>query len=120
MQVDKFAIECGDLGDLQKVIVGHDGDGFGAGWFLKKVIIRPVMTPEDDSDDVNDDDVTKRKYVFACDRWLDAGEDDKKIERELMLLEEKEKKATERESFVKCVCVVYGVQSCNGLVYVFS
>ena len=96
-QVDKFALECGDLGDLTKVVVGHDGEGFGAGWFLKKIIVRPVLTPDDDRDDVDDDDVSKRKYLFVCERWLDAGEDDKKIERELLLVEKEEKKPKESE-----------------------
>lgn len=80
--------------------MGHDGDGFGAGWFLKRIVVRPVLTPDDDRDDIDDDDVTKRKYVFVCDRWLDAGEDDAKIERKLQVLEKEEKKPLESESLL--------------------
>ena len=41
--VDKFRVKLptltSDDGDLRKIHIGHDGKGFGAGWFLDKVII---------------------------------------------------------------------------------
>jgi hypothetical protein len=41
--------------DLKRVVVGHDGKGFGAGWFLDKVVVKPG----EDGDS---------KYIFHCDR----------------------------------------------------
>jgi lipoxygenase homology domain-containing protein 1 len=32
-----FGVECADLGNLTKIRIGHDGAGFGSGWFLDKV-----------------------------------------------------------------------------------
>lgn len=34
---DVFGVECEDLGNLTKIRIGHDGSGFGSGWFLDKV-----------------------------------------------------------------------------------
>ena len=64
----------------------------GAGWFLDKVVIKPVdkSKSDDDDNDDDDDDDAGRRFVFACDRWLDVGEDDHLIERELMRLEKEE------------------------------
>ncbi|ELT98105.1 hypothetical protein CAPTEDRAFT_225952 [Capitella teleta] len=67
---DIFEIEAVDLMELTRVVVGHDGKGFGAGWYLDKVAVKPGEDAEN-------------KYVFNCGRWLDKGEDDAKIEREL-------------------------------------
>ena len=89
-------LEAGDLGDVEKVIIGHDGDGAGAGWFLDKVVIKPLdKSKNDDQDDDGDDDGEDgddgaKKYIFVCNRWLDVGEDDEAIERELMRVEKEE------------------------------
>ncbi|XP_013396607.1 lipoxygenase homology domain-containing protein 1 isoform X2 [Lingula anatina] len=69
-QSDTFSLEAVDLGQLKSVVVGHDGTGAGSGWFLDKVVIKD---PQD------------HEYTFECDRWLDEGEDDGLIERELQL-----------------------------------
>lgn len=34
---DIFGVESSDLGELTKLRIGHDGTGFGSGWFLDKV-----------------------------------------------------------------------------------
>jgi hypothetical protein len=68
-QTDTFSLDCMDLGELKKIRIGHDGSGFGAGWFLDKVIIENTSNNE--------------KWFFNCNRWLAADEDDKQIEREL-------------------------------------
>eukprot|EP01106_Pelomyxa_sp_JSP_P002219 TRINITY_DN133_c0_g1_i13.p1 TRINITY_DN133_c0_g1~~TRINITY_DN133_c0_g1_i13.p1 ORF type:complete len:346 (-),score=66.93 TRINITY_DN133_c0_g1_i13:78-1115(-) len=65
--VDKFVLDCPPLGDLQRIIIGHDNTGPGPAWFLDKVIITEG----------------KDTWTFTCDRWLAKDEDDKKIEREL-------------------------------------
>ncbi len=66
---DKFGIEAVDLGDLVKLRIGHDGSGFGSGWFLENIIVTNEKTGE--------------KWIFNCNRWLDKGEDDGLIVREL-------------------------------------
>uniref|UniRef100_A0A3Q2GX79 Oxygen-regulated protein 1 n=1 Tax=Equus caballus TaxID=9796 RepID=A0A3Q2GX79_HORSE len=68
-QTDTFSLEAVHLGDLYKIVIGHDGLGPGNGWFLEDVIVK--------------DPTTNREYTFFCHRWLDQGEDDGKIVREL-------------------------------------
>ena len=46
--MDRFVFECGDLGDIEKVIVGHDGKGIGAGWFLDKVVVKVIDSDDDE------------------------------------------------------------------------
>ncbi len=67
-----FVIEAVDLGELKKVIVGHDGKGVGSGWLLEKVVIQPSLEAE---------------FVFHCHQWLDEGEEDGLLERVLHLQE---------------------------------
>ena len=35
-QRDSFGIECVELGAIKRITIGHDGSGFGSGWFLDK------------------------------------------------------------------------------------
>ncbi|XP_074641254.1 lipoxygenase homology domain-containing protein 1-like [Tubulanus polymorphus] len=85
-QIDNFEVEAVSLGQLVKVIVGHDGAGPGLGWFLDKVIIKEHA-------DAN----SHEEYVFPCGRWLDEGEDDGKLVRELKVQEEYMQDHIERE-----------------------
>ncbi|XP_055968457.1 oxygen-regulated protein 1 [Sorex fumeus] len=68
-QTDTFSLETVYLGTLSKIAIGHDGLGPGNGWFLEDVVIM--------------DPTTNHEYAFFCHRWLDQGEDDGKIAREL-------------------------------------
>ncbi|KAM6410328.1 oxygen-regulated protein 1 [Pluvialis apricaria] len=68
-QTDVFAVEAVHLGHLYKIVIGHSGLGSGNGWFLDKVVIK--------------DPVTDLDYTFLCHRWLDQGQDDGNIAREL-------------------------------------
>ncbi|XP_062045872.1 oxygen-regulated protein 1 [Lepus europaeus] len=68
-QTDTFFLEAVHLGDLYKIVIGHDGLGPGNGWFLEDVVVK--------------DPTTSHEYTFFCHRWLDQGEDDGKIVREL-------------------------------------
>ncbi|KAM5281079.1 oxygen-regulated protein 1 [Ctenodactylus gundi] len=68
-QTDTFFLEAVHLGELYKIVICHDGLGPGNGWFLDDVVVK--------------DPTTNREYVFFCHRWLDQGEDDGKIVREL-------------------------------------
>ena len=56
-------------------MIGHDGVGHGAGWFLDKIEVIE-----------KDSEKNFPEFVFPCSRWLDDHEDDKKTERELRLL----------------------------------
>ena len=69
-QVDDFKIEALDLGQLAKLQIEHDNKGFGAGWFLEKVIVTKLS----DSTSVE----------FPCSQWLDKKKGDKLISRELL------------------------------------
>nr|XP_026691111.1 lipoxygenase homology domain-containing protein 1-like isoform X2 [Ciona intestinalis] len=67
-QIDIFEVEAVHLGELTKIEIGHNGIGHGNGWFLHKVLIK-------------ESEISPRDYVFFCNRWLDDGQDDGKIER---------------------------------------
>uniref|UniRef100_I3JKU2 Lipoxygenase homology PLAT domains 1 n=1 Tax=Oreochromis niloticus TaxID=8128 RepID=I3JKU2_ORENI len=66
--IDVFTVEAVDLGPLKKLRIGHDNNG-SAGWFLDWVEI--------------DAPSLGQKLHFPCGRWLDRGEDDGAIIREL-------------------------------------
>ncbi|XP_043395558.1 oxygen-regulated protein 1 [Chelonia mydas] len=68
-QTDLFLLEAVHLGNLYKIVIGHSGIGSGNGWFLEKIVVK--------------DPVTDLDYSFLCHRWLDQGEEDGKIVREL-------------------------------------
>ncbi|XP_032775722.1 LOW QUALITY PROTEIN: oxygen-regulated protein 1 [Strigops habroptila] len=70
-QTDIFAVEAVHLGHLYKIVIGHNGLGSGNGWFLDKVVIK--------------DPITDLDYTFLCHRWLDQGQDDGNIVRELFV-----------------------------------
>ncbi|KAK1884574.1 Lipoxygenase like domain containing protein 1, partial [Dissostichus eleginoides] len=68
--IDEFIVEAVDIGPLKKLRVGHDNRGGGsAGWFLDWVEI--------------DAPSLGQKLRFPCGRWLDKGEDDGAIIRDL-------------------------------------
>ena len=69
--VDVFKIEAVSLKKLKKILIGHNGKQAGAGWFLKKVVVKQ-------------DGNSKYDQVFECNRWLAVDEDDGLIVRELV------------------------------------
>ncbi|XP_038664393.1 uncharacterized protein LOC119972132 [Scyliorhinus canicula] len=73
-QTDIFSLKAVHLGNLQKLVIGHDGLGAGNGWFLEKVT-------------VTDTEKDSKGFIFPCHRWLDQAEDDGKIARELFVAE---------------------------------
>uniref|UniRef100_A0A8D3A845 Lipoxygenase homology PLAT domains 1 n=1 Tax=Scophthalmus maximus TaxID=52904 RepID=A0A8D3A845_SCOMX len=66
--IDEFTVEAVDIGMLKKLRIGHDNHG-SAGWFLDWVEI--------------DAPSLGQKLRFPCGRWLDKGEDDGAIIRDL-------------------------------------
>ena len=65
----RFTFTEKDLGDLEKVIIGHDNSGAGAAWMLTQVLVKSIRT--------ND------LYLFPCGQWFDKSSGDLKIVREL-------------------------------------
>ncbi|KAL4660900.1 lipoxygenase homology domain-containing protein 1-like [Arapaima gigas] len=68
-QLDKFMIELPNLGKLLKLRIWHEKRFPFAGWHLSKVTLMKTLT--------------KEKYTFPCERWLDVNEDDNEVIREL-------------------------------------
>ncbi|XP_062424526.1 lipoxygenase homology domain-containing protein 1-like [Rhea pennata] len=71
-QMDIFCIKAVSLGELEKVLISHDGTGPGSGWFLDKIVIKHKEGKE------------AQEVVFPCNRWLDEYQEDGKTERELI------------------------------------
>ncbi|XP_039698362.1 lipoxygenase homology domain-containing protein 1 isoform X1 [Pteropus medius] len=67
--IEKFRIELPDLGRLYKIRAWHDRRSPGSGWHLERMTLMNTLT--------------KNKYNFNCNRWLDANEDDNEIVREM-------------------------------------
>ncbi|XP_030300550.1 lipoxygenase homology domain-containing protein 1 [Calypte anna] len=84
-QMDIFCIKAVSLGDLEKVLISHDGAGPGNGWFLDKIVIKHKEGKE------------AQEVVFPCNRWLDEYQDDGKTERELIA----NKDVYSKEAFLK-------------------
>ena len=55
--MDVFTIEAVDMINLTKVMVGHEGEGHGKGWFLDKVIVKESTDAQ-------------QQYVFMCERYI--------------------------------------------------
>ncbi|KAM6219878.1 lipoxygenase homology domain-containing protein 1 isoform 3-T3 [Rhynchocyon petersi] len=68
-KIEKFTIEIPDLGMFYKIRVWHDRRSPGSGWHLERMTLMNTLT--------------KDKYNFNCNRWLDANEDDNDIVREM-------------------------------------
>ncbi|KAM5220871.1 lipoxygenase homology domain-containing protein 1 isoform 1-T1 [Hipposideros larvatus] len=66
---EKFRIEIPDLGRFYKIRTWHNSMIAGAGWHLERMTLMNTLT--------------KDKYNFNCNRWLDANEDDNEIVREM-------------------------------------
>ncbi|XP_044898137.1 lipoxygenase homology domain-containing protein 1 isoform X3 [Felis catus] len=67
--IEKFRIELPDLGRFYKIRAWHDRRSPGSGWHLERMTLMNTLT--------------KDKYNFNCNRWLDANEDDNEIVREM-------------------------------------
>ncbi|XP_076018180.1 lipoxygenase homology domain-containing protein 1 [Genypterus blacodes] len=68
-QIDKFMIEMPDIGRLRKLRIWHEKRNPFSGWHLAQVTLMNVLT--------------KEKYSFECNRWLDINEDDNEIIRDM-------------------------------------
>jgi len=66
---DLFGLEDVDVGDVKKILIGHDNKGFGPGWFLGRIFLKNLTR-----------DV---QWRFNGNRWLATDEGDKKTSVEL-------------------------------------
>ena len=60
------------------------------GWHLKEVVV--------------ESQANSRKWLFECNRWLNKFEDDGKIERELVAIEQPKTKKTLNQMDPHCKC----------------
>ncbi len=65
--MDKFKIDCADLGNIYKFKIRHDNAGISPDWLLSKVEVIDGI----------------RTYLFYCEQWLAKGKGDSKLERTL-------------------------------------
>nr|CAD2184395.1 unnamed protein product [Meloidogyne enterolobii] len=63
------------FGILKKLTIGHDCKGYGAGIFIDRIM---VTEDEEASEDC-------RQFLFLCNKWLDSGQVDGKLERTIRL-----------------------------------
>nr|XP_014352354.1 PREDICTED: lipoxygenase homology domain-containing protein 1 [Latimeria chalumnae] len=68
-QTDRFNLEMLDLGELNKVRIGHDNTGISAGWLLDRVEIT--------------NSATGVATIFPCGKWMDKKRGDRELFREL-------------------------------------
>jgi len=66
--IDKFILEVGEIGKLERMILGHDGKGVGSGWYVDEL---EIYDPEGGI-----------KYKFSLRRWLDVNEGDRQLQVE--------------------------------------
>ena len=48
-QYDVFTISAVDLGQLEQVVVGHDGEGLSSSWLLDKIVVKRSDNAEKES-----------------------------------------------------------------------
>uniref|UniRef100_A0A915E863 Uncharacterized protein n=1 Tax=Ditylenchus dipsaci TaxID=166011 RepID=A0A915E863_9BILA len=74
-QSDTFQVDVPTrLGVIGRLTVGHEHTGYGAGIFIDRILV----TEESD-------DEKGRQFLFLCNKWLDSGQVDGKIERSIRL-----------------------------------
>lgn len=70
-RTDVFRLESFDIGEVDRIRIGHDNAGVGAAWYLKDVRI--------------EEEETKKSWKFLCNRWLAKDEGDGATEAEFTL-----------------------------------
>ncbi|KAF5919113.1 hypothetical protein HPG69_003751, partial [Diceros bicornis minor] len=76
-------IELPDLGRFYKIRAWHDKRNPGSGWHLERVRCAILGVGRTSFQMTLMNTLTKDKYNFNCNRWLDANEDDNEIVREM-------------------------------------
>ena len=60
------------VGEVKKILIGHDRKELGSGWYLDNVVLNDLKE--------------NVSYKFKCERWLSSRDGDGKTARELDLL----------------------------------
>uniref|UniRef100_A0A2R8ZLG0 Lipoxygenase homology domain-containing protein 1 n=1 Tax=Pan paniscus TaxID=9597 RepID=A0A2R8ZLG0_PANPA len=68
-RVDEFTLETLNIGNINRLVIGHDSSGMHASWFLGSVQIRVPRQG--------------KQYTFPANRWLDKNQADGRLEVEL-------------------------------------
>nr|XP_016847213.1 PREDICTED: lipoxygenase homology domain-containing protein 1-like [Anolis carolinensis] len=93
---ETFRVEAVDVGKVYKIRIGHDGKGFGDGWFLDSVVVKKLptkvpkkkkkkkkkKTPEEE--EAEEGPGIMEVYNFTPCRWLASDEEDKELVVELV------------------------------------
>uniref|UniRef100_A0A183CPV3 PLAT domain-containing protein n=1 Tax=Globodera pallida TaxID=36090 RepID=A0A183CPV3_GLOPA len=87
-QSDSFAFRLPSrLGIINRITVGHERRGYGAGVFIDRILVTEDEVggdgeePMDDEHNAND----CRQFLFLCNRWFDSGQVDGRLERGVRL-----------------------------------
>ena len=72
-----FMLEAPDLGEMRRVLIGHDNSGFGPGWKLEDVTVEDLNAAMDAPD-------AHKKQHFAGDVWLDKSKAPYQTQAELL------------------------------------
>ncbi|KAI1733284.1 PLAT/LH2 domain-containing protein [Ditylenchus destructor] len=76
-QSDTFQVDLPTkLGVIGRLTVGHEHTGYGAGIFIDRILVTEENVNETQSG---------RQFLFLCNKWLDSGQVDGKIERNIRL-----------------------------------
>uniref|UniRef100_G3QS54 Lipoxygenase homology domain-containing protein 1 n=1 Tax=Gorilla gorilla gorilla TaxID=9595 RepID=G3QS54_GORGO len=68
-RVDEFTLETLNIGNINRLVIGHDSTGMHASWFLGSIQIRVPRQG--------------KQYTFPANRWLDKNQADGRLEVEL-------------------------------------
>ncbi|CAM2710921.1 unnamed protein product [Rotaria socialis] len=99
--VDKFKIEAPDIGQIQKIRIGHNSEKLGSGWYLEKLLIQRHLDDKSDKQkrgfksgrslrlsQISATDPSVEEYWFVCQKWFDKSSGDKATVRELLPTDE--------------------------------
>lgn len=70
--IDKFMIECIDLGELKKINIEHDNTGLRKHWLVDRVEVKDTQSGQ--------------TYNFPCNKWLSKIKEDGELQRDLFPL----------------------------------
>ncbi|CAF4048737.1 unnamed protein product, partial [Rotaria sordida] len=127
--VDKFKIEAPDIGQIQKIRIGHNSEKFGSAWYLEKVLIQRHLNEEPEKrkrgfksgrsqrlSQISATDPNVEEYWFVCRQWFDKSSGDKTTVRELLPTDEQGNVLSDRQELTYEVHVFTSDKSGAGTV----
>ncbi|CAF1135774.1 unnamed protein product [Rotaria sordida] len=111
--IDKFKIEAPNVGQIERIRIGHNSEKFGSAWYLEKILIQQYLNePLNKQKRVSDQNV--EEYWFVCQQWFDKNQGDKQTIRELLPINENENVLSNRKEITYLVHVFTGDKSDAG------